>query len=141
MTSNKQFWSCKDPQEINELMYVSPYLLMIFAGLVCYCKERNYPAPVITSIGRTKLEEAQAGAQSDSHLTLRAFDISSRPYTLAQIEDICHHMNKEYEQFAAMNVQGQKKLAVYHKVEGGAWHIHFQVHRRFALPEWKGMPK
>lgn len=140
MSQNKQFWSCKDPREISELMYVSPYTLLIFAGLVCYCSERGYPSPILTSIGRTKEEETTAGAQSDSHLTLRAFDISSRPYTLEQIQDICSYMNKEFELYAAVTATGKKVLALYHAVEGGVYHIHFQIHRRFALPAWMGLP-
>lgn len=139
--SNRLFWSCKDPHELLELMYVHPYTLLVFAGLVAYCYDRGYPAPLLTSIGRTVEENELDGAESMSHPELRAFDISSRPYTLDQVKDICAYLNKEFDQYAAVSRSGKKLLALYHKVEGGAYHIHIQIHRRFALPIWKGLPQ
>ena len=139
MQSNRQFWSCKDHLEIYELQFVHPYLLIVFAGLNAYCFDRGYPAPIITSLARTVEENDLVGAESDSHITMRAFDISSRPYTLKQIEDICDYMKKEFKEYAAVNKEGANRLAVYHKVEGGVMHFHFQIHRRFSLAKWLGL--
>lgn len=138
--SNRQFFTCKYPDEIHELMVLHPYALIVFAGLVAYCMDRGYPAPVITCIGRTPEEDEAEGAESDSHSTLRAFDVRSSIYTQDQIEDICSYMNKEFAQYAAESAKTQKRiLAVYHKVTGGGLHFHFQVHGRFRLPVFKGL--
>ena len=136
---SKRFFTCKYPDEINELMVIHPYALIVFAGLVAYCHDRGYPAPIITSIARTAEENAKEGAESDSHCTLRAFDISSHPYTLDQIKDIKDYMNREFEQYAAYNKRGHRVLCVYHAVPGGAFHFHMQINRRWALPEFTGM--
>lgn len=138
--SNRQFFTCKYPDEIHELTVLHPYALIVFAGLVAYCMDRNYPAPVITCIGRTPEEDEAEGAESDSHSTLRAFDVRSTVYTQAQIEDICDYMNKEFAEYAAVSAKtGKRILAVYHKVEDGQWHFHFQCHGRFRLPKFMGM--
>lgn len=140
--SSKRFFSCKHPDEINELMVIHPYALVVFAGLVAYCHDRGYPSPVITCIGRTKSEDISTGSESDSHSTLRAFDVRSSIYTQAQIEDICDYMNREFSQYAAISAKTNKKiLALCHKVSGGAMHFHFQIHGRFRLPEFKGIAK
>lgn len=139
MSESKRFFTCKYKDEIHELMVIHPYALIVFAGLVSYCFDRKYPAPILTSIARTKEEELAAGAESDSHLTLRAFDISSHPYTLEQIQDICDYMNKEFAMYAAVTRSGKRSLAVYHAVPGGEMHFHYQIHGRFRLPPFKGM--
>lgn len=140
MTS-RRFFTCKYPDEIRELMVLHPYALIVFAGLVAYCMDRGYPVPIITCIARTPEESVAEGAESDSHETLRAFDISSHPYTLAQIEDIAAYMNTEFAQYAAVSSKtGKKVLCVYHKTDAnGAYHFHFQIHGRFRLPVFTGM--
>lgn len=138
--SSKKHFSCKYPDEIHELMVLHPIALLVFAGLVSYCSERGYPAPVLTCIGRTPEEDLSTGAESDSHSTLRAFDVRSSIYTQAQIDDICAYMNKAYAQYAAVSsTTGKKSLAICHKVKGGAMHFHFQIHGRYRLPTFKGM--
>lgn len=138
--SSRRFFTCKYPEEIHELMIVHPYALLVFAGLSAYCFERNYPAPVITCIGRTPEEDEAEGAESDSHSTLRAFDISSRPYTQAQIDDIIQHMTKTYGKYGAISAKtGKVSLVLHHKVDGGAFHFHFQVHSKYRLPTFQGM--
>jgi hypothetical protein len=135
---NRKFFSCKDPHEINELMVLSPYALFVFAALVKYCYDVQYPAPTITSIGRTKEEDLALGAESNSHQTLRAFDISSAPYSKKIIDDIISYMTKHYGQWGAVNSKGEVRLAIYHKVTNGALHFHFSVHSRFSLPSFVG---
>lgn len=139
MAKSKRHFYMKNPTEIHELMVLHPYALIVFAGLVAYCFDRGYPAPVITSIARTEEENAAAGAESDAHVSLRAFDVRSFVYTEEQIEDIKQYMNKEFEMYAAVNSKGHRVLCVYHKVEGGGMHFHLQIHRRFALPYFQGM--
>jgi hypothetical protein len=141
MTS-KRFFTCKHPNEIHELMVIHPYLLVVFAGLVSYCHSCGYPAPVITCIGRTPAEDDAVGAESDSHSTLRAFDVRSSTYTAEQIKDICDHMNREYADYAAVSAKtGKKILALHHKVDGNSFHFHIQIHGRYRLPVFKGMDK
>lgn len=137
--SSKRHFTCKNPDEIHELMVLHPYALIVFAGLVAYCHDRGYPAPVITSIARTYEENMKDGAESDSHVTLRAFDVRSTCYTQKEIDDLVSYLNKEFAQYAAVNKQGNRRLAVYHAVEGGQFHFHIQVHARFRLPPFKGM--
>lgn len=138
--SSKRHFTFKDPNEIHELTVVHPYLLLVLSGLVAYVHDRGYPPPVITCLARTPDEDDAVGAESDSHSTLRAFDVRSSVYTQDQIEDICDYMNKEFAQYAAVSAKtGRNILALHHKVAGGAMHFHIQIHRRFALPTFKGM--
>jgi hypothetical protein len=120
-------------------MALHPYALVVFAGLVACCWENNLPAPVLTSIGRTAEENLAEGAESDSHVTLRAFDISSRPYTMPQIEFIISYMTKKFGHLGAVNDKRQVRLVVYHKTETGAFHFHFQIHGKYRLPPFTGM--
>lgn len=135
---NKKFFDLKVPTEIYELQVLSPYALFIFAAVVKYCYDVGFPAPTITSIGRTQEEDAALGAESNSHQTLRAFDISSRPYTKKAIDDIIAHMTKNYGQYGAVNDKNEIRLVIYHKVEHNTFHFHFSVHSRFSLPAFTG---
>lgn len=136
-----KFWDIKDESEIEELKYIHPYLLLIFADLTRFCYDSKLPAPVISCLARTKVEEAQAGAESTSHLTRRALDLRSSIYTKQQIDTICNYLNTNWgAKYGAKNSQGQIRLAIYHRVEGGAFHMHLQISAIFALPEWKGLP-
>lgn len=135
-----KFWDIKNPQEIEELKYIHPYLLLVLADTIRFCYDSKLPTPVITCLCRTEEEEAQVGAESTSHLTRRALDLRSSVYTKSQIETICNYLNQTWgKKYGAINTQGQIRLAIYHRVEGGAYHFHAQIHARFALPEWKGL--
>lgn len=136
---NQRFFECKYPDEIHELTILHPYALFVFAWLVRLCFENKLPAPILTSIARTSEEDELEGAVSDSHRTLRAFDVSSKAYTQEQIEFITIKLSKLLSQFAAVNSEGEPRLVVYHKTKKGAWHFHFQVHAKYRLPEFKGM--
>ena len=138
--SSKRFFSFKHPDELQEIMVIHPYTLIVLSGLVAYCHDRGYPAPVITCLARTPDEDDAVGSESDSHSTLRAFDVRSTSYTQSEIEDICSYMNREFAQYAAVSAKtGKKLLALHHKVAGGAMHFHFQIHGRFRLPTFQGM--
>lgn len=137
---NQKFWDIKDDHEAEELKYLHPYALLIFADIVRFCYDSKIPAPTITSLLRTQEEEAAAGAESTSHLTRRAFDLRSKDYTKSQIESVCNYINTHWIKYAAKNSQGQIRGAIYHRVEGGAFHFHIQISAAFALPEWKGLP-
>lgn len=137
---DRKFWDIKETENIEELKYLHPYAFLIFADICRFCYDSKYPAPVLTSIQRTQEEEAQAGAESTSHLTRRAFDLRSSIYTKQQIETITNYVNTNWVKYAAKNSQGQIRAAVYHRVEGGAVHFHIQISIMFALPEWRGLP-
>lgn len=134
-----QFWKCKDREEIHELTIIHPYALVVFSDLVRFCYDSKYPAPVLTSICRTSTENELVGGESDTHVTRRAFDISSKNYTKDQITNICNYLNLTWgKQYGAINSQGQVRLAIHHQVPGGAPHNHIQINRRFSLPEFTG---
>lgn len=137
--SSKQWFTFKYENEAPEIQLIHPYLLVVLAELVAYTHDRKWPAPIITSLARTAKENAEDGAESTSHMTLRAFDFSSRPYTEDQIKSICSHLNATFDSWAATNLKGEKKLAIYHSVPGGAFHCHIQIARRYELPEFKGL--
>lgn len=138
MDNKLQWFKFKDPSEYVELQYLHPYAFLVFADLVRFCHDSKMPTPVVTCVCRTPEEDAALGAESDSHSTRRAFDISSRPYTKDQINSILNYMNTQWLKYAAINSQGQVRLAIYHKVDGNAFHFHFQIHKRYELPVWHG---
>jgi hypothetical protein len=134
-----QFFSFKDESEWKELQYLHPAALMVFADLVRFCHDSKMPAPVITCLLRTPEENEAVGAESDSHVTRRAFDVRSSTYTKGQIESIVNYMNTQWTKYAAINSHGQVRLAVHHKTTQGALHFHFQINRRYSLPKWEGL--
>lgn len=137
---DQKFWDIKDKAEIEELKYIHPYLLVMWADIVRFCFDSKLPAPIITCLCRTEEEEAEAGAETRSHMQRRALDLRSSIYTKTQIELITNYVNANWIKYAAKNSQGQIRGAVYHRVKDGAFHFHIQISIMFALPEWRGLP-
>jgi hypothetical protein len=135
-----KFWDIKETENIEELKYIHPYLLLIFADIVRFCYDSKIPAPIITCLARTEEEECEAGAETRGHMQRRALDLRSSIYNKQQIETITNYINSHWVKYAAKNSQGQVRGAVYHRVEGGVFHFHIQLSVMFALPEWKGLP-
>lgn len=137
---SKKWFDIKDEKELEELKYVHPYLFLILADIVRFCFDSKFPAPIVTSLCRTAEEEAEAGAESRSHMTRRAFDLRSTVYTKDQRDAIMNYVTATYgTKYGAVNSQGQIRIMVHHKVDGSQFHFHTQIHRRFELPEWKGL--
>ena len=141
--SHTEFFKVKYQLEIYELQVLHPYAFYVFAHLVKLCYENKFPAPMLTSIGRTEEENIEVEAISDTHVTLRAFDISSVIYSKSQINMIVDHFNNhpELKQYAALNNAGEIRLAIFHKTPTGMLHFHFQVAKRYSLPKWEGFTK
>jgi len=109
-----------DPKEVQMLTAPAFYLL---GALTLYCHQHKLPPPVITS-----LRDHYDGRVSTGHKDSRAFDVSTRGWTVDEIDDMVHEFNARYKNIAAFSASDLVPRAViYHKVDGNAWHLHFQV--------------
>lgn len=115
----KQYFKCKSPKEIEELMYIQPILGFVFFDMVAYCDSKGLPV-VVTCVNRTLEENKAVGAVSLTHVEGRAIDLSIKGWTIEQITEFCQYFNKKYIKFA-------NPVALYHT--GTAPHIHVQIFR------------
>lgn len=83
--------------------------------------------PVVTDFIRTMADQvALYGKEQDSvHLHKRGIDFRSSMYSDAEIVKLAEETNKVWQYDAK---QPSLKCCLYHKIAGGAYHFHFQVH-------------
>lgn len=118
----KKYFTCKDGVNIEDLMYMNPYLLKMLTSLALYCSEHQLPC-VVTSI----MDDAE-GRVSKTHEQGRAFDVSVRDWPELHIHRVVHQFNQKYKDVGAISSKdGKSRPVVYHKVDGNAFHFHFQV--------------
>ena len=114
----------KKDVSIEDLKGMHPFILLIFAEFYLYCYENKIPC-VLTS-----LMENAPGRISETHSDGRAFDASVRGWSDFHIHRIVYHFNEKFKDIAAISASDNKPRAVvYHKVEGGAHHLHFQCRK------------
>ena len=115
--------TCKEGVDFNEFMLLSPYLIFLFGAFTLWCHQHDLPVR-ITSV----VDDYQGRRASPSHAQGRAIDISVNGWPLHKIQQAIDHFNKEYEHIAALSFSdGKPRAIVYHRVDGGAWHLHLQV--------------
>jgi len=109
-----------------------PAIIMIYADLFLYAKEKHNLDLVITQTISTPEEDKALGRVSDAHRTARAIDVSVKGMDKTQIYDLCNYINTRwvYKKYHYMSNNGAYRLAYYHV--GSAPHIHLAIHKKFA---------
>ena len=111
--------------DINDMKFLSPQLLMVFASLNQYCAEKGLPIR-ITSMVRP----LDSISQTRTHQEGRALDLKTTHYDHTQLALILRFLedyDKKHNVGAISRTTGKSRLGVYHMGTGP--HIHLQVRR------------
>lgn len=118
----------KDSSRLHSL---SPVLLLIICDLIVWCEQKQLPCVLTDSL--TTLQEDEAlSRQSSTHREGRAFDVSTRGWTKENIDEVIRVFGFKFRQIAAVRNDGSPNLIYFHDAGTGP-HLHFQVHRKYAL--------
>ena len=120
----KEFITLKPEIDVFDLLKVDPAILEMIAFTSDYCYKYNLNC-VITSL----MEEVD-GRKHSTHTDGRAVDFHCSTWNPFQIHRFLHEFKKKFKSKGAYNSKGDIRPIVYHKVEGGAKHLHMQVRRR-----------
>lgn len=100
----------------------SPNLILLLGHFALFCRV-NKLACTITSI-----TDNQPGRVTEVHAQGRAFDASVKGFTTDEIDWLLSTFNEKHKYIAAISKSdGKRRAVIYHRVEGGAHHLHFQV--------------
>ena len=113
--------------------FLNPILIMIYADLFCYAKEKHGVDLVVTSTISDLARDKQLGRVSDSHRTSRAIDIRTKDLDAFIVNDLVSYINTKdmYGRYKYMSKSGERRLAYYHI--GTHQHIHLAIHSKYSL--------
>jgi hypothetical protein len=112
----------KPEVDVFDFLQMHPSLYAIISFVLGYCQTHQLPC-LITSL----MDEAE-GRVSRTHQEGRAFDVSTRGWSEFHIHRLVKMTNDKFKDIGAVsNVDLVPRAAIYHKVDGGDYHFHFQV--------------
>lgn len=114
------------------LLHLHPNALMVLCDVIKWTIEKQIKA-VITDCVTTEAEDLALNRVSSTHRESRAFDISTRGWTKDNIDECVRIFSLKYRHMAAVGTDGQPRLVYFHNAGTGD-HLHFQIHKKFALP-------
>lgn len=115
-----------------------PALIMIYADMYLYAKEKYHVDLVITDTISTPAQDAALGRVSTSHQEGRAIDIRTKypndALSVYDVQELCNYINTrwQYKKYHYMSRSGVKRLAYYHTHRGE--HIHLAIHQNYSNP-------
>lgn len=109
-----------------------PAIIMIYADLYLYAKEKHNIDLVVTDTISTYEEDMSLGRISDAHRTARALDIRTKNIDTMIVRDLISYINNKwiYKKYHYMSRDGVSRLAYYHNHRGE--HIHLAIHKKFS---------
>ena len=112
--------------------FLHPALIMIYADLANYAKNKHDIDLVVTQTITTEDQDKVLRRTSPSHRECRAIDIRTNNIDVFIVADLVDYINnkKQYEDYRYMSRSGVTRLAYYHV--GSAEHIHLAIHARYA---------
>lgn len=114
------------------LLHLHPNALMILCDVIRWSIEKEINLVISDAV--TTLQEDEALSRvSSTHRESRAFDISTRGWKKDQIDECVRIFSMKYRHMAAVGMDGHPRLVYFHNAGHGA-HLHFQIHKKFALP-------
>lgn len=117
---------CEHKAGVNSMDWhkVNEKLLILAAYTLVYCKSKGLPI-IFTSIIRPQIKGV---SKSKTHEQGRAFDLSVRGWSKADILEFVDKINKEYKLGAVSAATGEEKEAVYEDgiTAGKGAHLHVQ---------------
>jgi len=122
----KQFFKCQD--NLEEIMSVSPWLLMVLADCILWAEKEGLTITV-TSL----LRESDDGiSESTTHQEGRAMDLSVKGWNEGQIRRLSEFLNRKYASLIGTAKTGALPRVCYYHNNGNGWHFHLQVRRSIA---------
>ncbi len=128
-----RFKNKKDTELFSSL---HPILIMIYADLNWYAKEKHGVSLVVTQTVSTLKEDMKYKRKSSSHRENRALDIRTLGLDVFVLKDIINYINEkeEYKKFHYLRRSGSRILAYFHM--GTAEHIHLAIHSDYKFNNW-----
>ena len=115
------FKSPRIENEFKQLYNRNPRLQKVLEIAARYCELEFKKDIVITSLYRDPQENKDVGGIATSpHMTWEAADLRSFTFTDEELAKLAAFLN-------GITFRNGKKTCVYHKVAGGAYHLHIQV--------------
>jgi hypothetical protein len=118
--------------EVKQLRTRNRPLLKLLVDLYKYIKKSMDKDTIITMIYRTQDEQDriygnrpryEENPWKSPHQFWHAIDLRSKVYTIEELDEIVDYLNNKY------NTNNYYKFtAMYHKVSGGAYHLHIQYY-------------
>ena len=129
----RTFWDVKKGEaEYKELIYMNPFLAIVFNYLVAYALEHDLPI-VVTSIGKPAPGRIENSPHNpDPVHGIRAIDISVRHWTELHINRAKKKINIMYRDWGTGPLGKPSQAFLYHDAGTGN-HIHLQVRRNIKL--------
>jgi hypothetical protein len=123
----------KNKKDIKLFCSLHPILIMIYADLFWYAKEKHNVELVITETVSTPKQDKKLGRVSKSHQFSAACDIRTKDLDVFVLEDILNYINnkKEYKKYHYLSRSGARRLAYYHI--GSHEHIHLALHSKYFI--------
>jgi len=123
----------KRRKDMSLFFALHPALIMIYADLYWYSKNKHDVELVITSTVSNPIKDKLLGRVSNSHSQHRALDIRTKDLDAFVVQDICDYINykDEYEEFRYLSSSGVYRLAFLHTTN--APHIHLSIHSKYAI--------
>ncbi len=122
--------------EKDRMLFTSlhPILIMIYADLYMYAREKHRINLVVTQTITTLKEDNDLNRKSPAHREGRAIDIRTRGIDTAIIKDLCSYINThfKYKKYMYLTRSGAKRLAYFHN-NGNGDHVHLAIHSRYKI--------
>ena len=112
---------------------LNPILIMIFADMYNFAKERYGIELVVTQTVSSRLIDQKLKRKSPAHSQHRAIDIRTKDIDMFILQDIMRYINNkpQYQRYKYVSLSGEKRLAYYHV--GTHEHLHLSIHSRYGF--------
>lgn len=122
MPLKKPYFHCKPGVDVGEITMLHPNLFLILAFVVHWANAKG-----LNCVWTSFLDHAP-NREYGTHAQGRAADLRTRDWPRWAIEELRQEINARFMDVAAISARtGLPRAAVYHKVEGGEYHLHLQV--------------
>jgi len=120
----------------DEKMFLTLHLtlIMIYADLANYAKEKHDIDIVITSTVSNNKIDKKLNRVSDAHQLHIALDWRTKGIDPFIVSDIINYINskEEYKKYHYLSNSGVKRLAFWH-TNGNGPHCHLQIHKKYGI--------
>lgn len=121
----------KKDKDKDMFFLLNPVLQFIMMDINLWCSRNGMPC-VVTDTISTIEDDKKLKRVSSSHREKRAVDLSASGWSLDNINALQNEFNNKYNYYGAISKSTLKSnLVVYHN-SGHGWHLHIQIHKRFA---------
>jgi len=126
MGSVAQKFTLKDDVVLEDIMLISPKVLIVLGHLITFADVRGLPV-VVTSIISDR-EDVQS--VSRTHEEGRALDVSIKGWSLADVNDCIDQLDNIVGHYGAISFSdNERRVAIHHNYKGQGDHLHLQVAR------------